>query len=104
MQFGSNRFHKIGSIGKSLPSVEAKLVDINEEGIGELLVKGPSVMLGYYNNKKATNEVFEDGWFYTGDLAKIDEEGYIFICRKEKECYRFEEWKKYFPRRNRKFS
>ena len=56
----------------------------NLKGIGELVVKGPSVMLGYYENKEATNEVLKNGWFYTGDLAKIDEEGYIYICGRKK--------------------
>ena len=53
---GTKKYHKIGSIGKTVPSVEAKIVDVNKEGIGELVVKGPSIMLGYYNNKKATKE------------------------------------------------
>ena len=51
---GTNKEHKIGSIGKTVPSVKAKLVDINKEGVGELVVKGPSIALGYYNNEKAT--------------------------------------------------
>lgn len=59
-------------VGPALPGVEAKLVDPNEEGVGELIVRGPSVMLGYYNNPAATAEVLHDGWFYTGDLARFD--------------------------------
>lgn len=94
---GTNRFYRLGSIGKTVPSVEAKLADVNDEGIGELLVKGPSIMLGYYNNKKATNEVFDDGWFYTGDLAKIDEEGYIFICGRKKSVIVLKNGKNIFP-------
>ncbi len=94
---GSNRFHKIGSIGKSCPSVETKIVNANSEGVGELIVKGPSVMLGYYGNKKATNAVLKDGWFYTGDLAKIDEEGYIFICGRKKSVIVLKNGKNIFP-------
>ena len=94
---GSKKYHKVGSIGKSVPSVEAKLVDVNSEGIGELVVKGPSIMLGYYNNKKATNEVLQDGWFYTGDLAKIDDEGYIFICGRKKSVIVLKNGKNIFP-------
>ena len=94
---GSNKYHKVGSIGKSVPSVEAKLIDINNEGVGELLVKGPSVMLGYYNDKEATQKVFEDGWFCTGDLAKIDEEGYIFICGRKKSVIVLKNGKNIFP-------
>ena len=94
---GSNKYHRIGSIGKSVPSVEAKLVDVDKEGMGELVVKGPSVMLGYYGNKKATNEVMKDGWFYTGDLAKIDDEGYIFICGRKKSVIVLKNGKNIFP-------
>lgn len=76
---------KIGSIGKKMPSVEIKLDEIDEEGVGELLVKGDSVMLGYYNNEEANQESFtEDGWFRTGDLAKIDKDGFIFISGRKK--------------------
>ena len=77
---------KLGSIGKKFPSVDIKLDDIDETtGIGELLVKGDSVMLGYYNNEEANAESFtEDGWFRTGDYAKIDKEGFIFISGRKK--------------------
>ena len=94
---GSNKYNKIGSIGKTLPSLETKIVDENEDGIGELIVKGPSVMLGYYNNEEATKEVLKDGWFYTGDLARIDEEGYIFICGRKKSVIVLKNGKNIFP-------
>ena len=79
-----DKYRKIGSIGKAFPSLEVKVDNPNEEGIGELLVKGPSIMLGYYNNEEATKETLKDGWLYTGDLAKIDDEGYIFISGRKK--------------------
>ena len=80
-----DRYTKLGSIGKAFPSLDVKLEDVNEEGIGELMVKGPSIMLGYYNNEEATKETIEeDGWLHTGDLAKIDEDGYIFISGRKK--------------------
>lgn len=94
---GTNKYYKSGSIGKTVPSVEAKIVDKNTEGIGELVVKGPSVMLGYYGNEKATREVLQDGWFYTGDLAKIDEEGYIYICGRKKSVIVLKNGKNIFP-------
>ena len=94
---GNNKYHRIGSIGKAVPSVEVKIEDENEEGIGELVVKGPSVMLGYYENKEATNEVLKNGWFYTGDLAKIDEEGYIYICGRKKCVIVLKNGKNIFP-------
>ena len=94
---GNNKYHKIGTIGKAVPSVEVKIEDKNEEGIGELVVKGPSVMLGYFENEEATNEVLKDGWFYTGDLAKIDEEGYISICGRKKSVIVLKNGKNIFP-------
>ncbi len=94
---GNNRYHKIGSIGKAVPNVEAKVEDVNEEGIGELVVKGPNIMIGYYGDKKATNAVLKDDWFYTGDLAKIDEEGYIFICGRKKSVIVLKNGKNIFP-------
>ncbi|MEI3396249.1 MAG: AMP-binding protein [Clostridia bacterium] len=94
---GTNKKYKLGSIGKTVPSVEAKLVDVNEDGIGELVVKGPSVMLGYYEDEEATEKSLKDGWFYTGDLAKIDEEGYIFICGRKKSVIVLKNGKNIFP-------
>lgn len=94
---GTNEEHKVGSIGKSVPSVEVKLVDVNNQGIGELIVKGPSVALGYWNNEEANKEAFRGEWFYTGDLAKIDEEGYIYICGRKKSVIVLKNGKNIFP-------
>ena len=80
-----DKFTRNGSIGKALPELEVKIKDPNEEGIGELLVKGSTVMLGYYQNEEATKETIdEDGWLNTGDLAKIDKDGFIFITGRKK--------------------
>jgi len=89
--------NRIGSIGKALPSIEAKVVDCNIEGIGELVVKGPNVMIEYYGDKKATKEVLQDGWFYTGDLATIDEDGFIFIRGRKKSVIVLKNGKNIFP-------
>ena len=94
---GTNKNYKLGSIGKTVPSIEAKLVNVNDEGIGELVVKGSSVMLGYYEDEKANKKSLQDGWFYTGDLAKIDEEGYIFICGRKKSVIVLKNGKNIFP-------
>ena len=94
---GTNKYYKLGSIGKTVPSVEAKLVDVNDDGIGELVVRGSSVMLGYYENEKVNKKSLQDGWFYTGDLAKIDEEGYIFICGRKKSVIVLKNGKNIFP-------
>ena len=94
---GTNKYYKTGTIGKSVPSVQAKLVNVNAEGIGELIVKGPSVMLGYFGNEEATKDVMQDDWFYTGDLAKIDDEGYITICGRKKSVIVLKNGKNIFP-------
>ena len=80
-----DKYQRLGSVGKAFPSLDVKIEDPNEEGIGELLAKGPSIMLGYYNNEEATKEtITEDGWLHTGDLAKIDKDGFIFISGRKK--------------------
>lgn len=94
---GTNKNYKLGSIGKTVPSVEAKIIDVNDDGIGELVVKGSSVMLGYYENEKVNKKSLQNGWFYTGDLAKIDEEGYIFICGRKKSVIVLKNGKNIFP-------
>ena len=88
---------RVGSIGQALPHIQARIDDANDEGMGELVVKGPNVMLGYYNDEEATKEVMEDGWFHTGDLAKIDEDGYIFICGRKKSVIVLKNGKNIFP-------
>ena len=94
---GNKKYHKTGSIGKCVPSDEVKLLDLNKDGIGELAVKGPNVMLEYYENKEATEKVLKDEWFQTGDLARIDEEGYIFICGRKKSVIVLKNGKNIFP-------
>ena len=94
---GTNAENRIGSVGKAVPSVEVKVVNKNDDGIGELAVKGESVALGYYQDEESTKESFTDGWFYTGDLVKIDDEGYIFICGRKKNVIVLKNGKNIFP-------
>ena len=75
---------RIGSAGLPMVGVEIKIKDPNEEGEGEIIVKSPSVMLGYYKDEKQTAEVMEDDWFLTGDLGYLDEDGYLFISGRSK--------------------
>ena len=90
--------HKVGSIGEALPNVEIKLDNPNEEGIGELMAKGPNVMMGYYENEEATKEtVTEDGWLHTGDLCKIDEDGFVFVAGRKKSVIVLKNGKNIFP-------
>jgi long-chain acyl-CoA synthetase len=70
---------KEGSVGKPIPGAEVRIDDPNEEGIGEIWVKGPHVMKGYFNNPDATEEVLVDGWYRTGDLGSIDDEGFLYV-------------------------
>ncbi len=79
-----NKDYKFGSAGLPIPGVEVKIDNPDEKGEGEILVKGPIVMLGYYNNPEATDAVFEGEWFRTGDIGKIDDEGFIFITGRKK--------------------
>ena len=89
---------RLGSIGKKFPSVEVKIDNPDEEGIGELLAKGPSIMLGYYQNEEATKEALDkDGWFHTGDLAKIDKDGFIYISGRKKSVIVLNNGKNVFP-------
>lgn len=70
-------YYKDDAIGLPLPGLEIKIINKNEEGVGEIICRGDNVMLGYYENEEATNEVLKDGWFYTGDYGVIDEDGFI---------------------------
>ncbi len=72
-------FQKDDSAGLPIPNVEYKIDSPNSEGVGEIIVKGPNVMIGYYNNEEETKKAIRNGWFYTGDLGKIDENGYLYI-------------------------
>ncbi len=72
-------FQKDDSAGLPIPNVEYKINSPNSEGVGEILVKGPNVMLGYYEDEEKTKQTIVDGWFHTGDLGKIDENGYLYI-------------------------
>ena len=72
-------FHNFNSTGLPIPNVEYIIDEPNEDGIGEILVKGPNVMLGYYQNESANRKSFKDGYFKTGDLGKIDGNGWLYI-------------------------
>lgn len=87
-----------GSVGKIFPSLEGKIINPNEQGIGEIAVKGSSVMLGYYENEEATKETFtEDGWLLTGDLGYFDREDYLFITGRKKNVIVLKNGKNIYP-------
>ncbi len=85
------------SIGLPVPEVEFKIDQPDEKGIGEILLKGPMIMKGYYKNKSATREVIKKGWFYTGDLGYIDEKGFIYITGRKKNLIVTQGGKNVFP-------
>jgi long-chain acyl-CoA synthetase len=75
---------RLGSVGKVMPDVEIKIVDASEDGIGEIWIKGPNVMKGYYNNPQATAEVLTEGWYHSGDLGYIDKDNFLFVMGRMK--------------------
>jgi long-chain acyl-CoA synthetase len=72
--------HRFGSVGKALPGVEVEIADD-----GEVLIKGPNIFQGYYKNDEATHEALENGWLHTGDLGRVDEDGFLFITGRKKD-------------------
>lgn len=94
----NNTYNKSGTIGYPIPNIEVRLSDKDEEGMGELQVRGPIVFLGYYKNTEATKEAFtKDGWFKTGDLVTIDKHGFITLTGRKKDMIVLDNGKKIFP-------
>lgn len=90
VHLGVENINKVGAIGIAGYGWQTKIVDtdgntVNRGEIGELCVKGPGVMTCYYRNEEATNECLKDGWLYTGDMAKEDEDGFIFLVDRKKD-------------------
>lgn len=79
-----NTYKKAGSVGLAVNSGEIKIIDQDEDGIGEIVFRGPNVMLGYYNMPEKTAEVLRDGWFYTGDLGFLDHDGWLYLTGRKK--------------------
>jgi long-chain acyl-CoA synthetase len=74
-----------GTVGKSLPGVEVRIADPDASGVGEVIARGPNVMLGYFGNEEATREALVDRWLYTGDLGRIDDEGNLYLVGRSKD-------------------
>ena len=93
-----NKYRKPGSVGTPILACRVKIDNPDETGEGEICVKGPNVMLGYYNNPEATAEVFDkDGFFHTGDYGKLDEEGWIYITGRKKNLIILSNGKNVYP-------
>ena len=89
--------HKPGSIGYPLDNIEVKIDNPDKEGVGEILAKGPNIMLGYYKDEKKTKEAFKDGWLKTGDYGYIDDEGFIFITGRKNDIIVLRNGKNVYP-------
>ena len=83
--FNPLRKQKIGSVGKIIPGVEVRIVKPDERGVGEVAIKGPNVMGGYYKQEEETKKVLKDNWFYSGDLGYLDKQGYLYLTGRKKE-------------------
>ena len=88
---------KYGSVGLPMRNVDAKIDNPNEDGIGEIIVKGPNIMKGYYKNDNETKKVLKENWFYTGDLGYIDKDGYLFITGRKKNVIVMKNGKNVYP-------
>ena len=80
----SDRYIKAGTVGQVVPSGELQIINKDADGMGEIIYKGPNVMLGYYNMPDETGKVLKDGWFYTGDMGFADEKGFIYLSGRKK--------------------
>jgi len=88
---------KFGSVGLPIPGVEVRILNPNPEGVGEVAVRGPNVMAGYYRNPEATAAVMEEGWLKTGDLGYRDADGYLFLTGRSKEMIVLSSGKNVYP-------
>ena len=90
--------NKIGSVGTPLIGVEVKIDQPNEGGVGEVLIRGPIVMSGYYQNPEANRDAFTgDGWFRSGDLGRFDKQGHLYIVGRQKDIIKLPSGKNVFP-------
>lgn len=93
----NDKYKRTGSVGFPLPGLEVKIDNPGKDGIGEIIAKGPTVMIGYVDNPEATNEALKDGWFYTGDLGYMDKDGFLFITGRKKDVIVLKNGKNIFP-------
>ncbi len=91
------KYRKYGSVGFPMKNVQIRIEEKNSEGIGEIVVKGPNIMLGYYEDEKATKAILKDGWLYTGDYGYIDDQGFVYITGRKKNVIVLKNGKKIFP-------
>ena len=93
----TDKYHRAGTVGVCFPALEMKIIDKNEDGMGEICVKGASVMLGYYNDEEKTKEAFEDGWLKTGDYGYFDEGGFLHLTGRKNDIIVLRNGKNVYP-------
>ena len=93
----TDHYKRPGSSGLVMKNEEVKIDNPNGEGIGEVIVKGPNVMLGYYEAEEETAQVLKDGWFYTGDLGYFDKDGYLYLTGRKKDVIVLKNGKNIYP-------
>ena len=92
-----DRYSKAASVGKPMPGTEVRIIDKDEDGIGEVICKGPSVMMGYYNDPESTAKVIKDGWLYTGDYGYFDDDDFLYLTGRKKSVIVTKGGKNIFP-------
>ena len=92
-----DQYSKADSVGKPMPGTEVRIANPDKDGIGEIICRGPSVMIGYYDDAEATAEVLKNGWLYTGDYGRFDEEGFLYVCGRKKNVIVTKNGKNIFP-------
>ena len=92
-----NRYYRDGSVGQVLPCCEVRIADPDENGHGEINVRGDPVMLGYYNNEQATRDAFDGEWFITGDIGYLDRDGFLFVSGRKKNLIILNNGKNVYP-------
>lgn len=92
-----DRYHKAASVGLPLPGTDVEIIDKDENGVGEVVCRGDSVMLGYYNNPEETEKVLVDGWLLTGDYGYFDRDGFLYISGRKKNVIITKNGKNVFP-------
>lgn len=92
-----DRYYKPASVGLPMPGTEIKIIDQDENGVGEIICRGDSVMLGYYENPEETSKVLIDGWLYTGDYGYFDKDGFLYISGRKKNVIVTKNGKNIFP-------
>ena len=93
----TDHYKRPGATGLVMCNEEVRICDANEEGIGEIIVKGPNIMLGYYENEEATAETLKDGWLYTGDLGYFDKDGFLYVTGRKKDVIVLKNGKNIYP-------